>query len=91
MKAMLSDGNALTANKPVTLHERYFRVMIVVASCWTLLGAATMALWLNAPKTSDMYVKMKFLTGGCLFVAMGIDSLLIPIYYVAKRHGADRD
>jgi hypothetical protein len=91
MKVMLSDAGALGASRPVTLHERYFRVMQVVAACWTLVGAVTMAFWLNAPKTSEMYRTMKFVTAGCLFVALGINSVVIPMYYVAKRYGADAE
>jgi hypothetical protein len=87
MKAIFSDGNTLAAPKSLSLHERYLHVIQIVASVWTLLSLVPTFFWMNLPKTSAMYVKLKFMTGGCLFVAFGIYSLLFPLYYVWKRHG----
>jgi hypothetical protein len=72
---------------PSSLLMRCFHVVQIVASIWTLVGAGLQMLGLNLAESSPMHAKVQMASIGCLMVAVGIYSVLLPLYFVLRDAG----
>ena len=91
MKALFGSLDELTAEGSRTKVQPYLQAAQLVASAWSLIGIAINTYDLNVPKNSPLHLQLIICGMGSLFVAMGIYSLQLPFYYIAKRQEKERE
>jgi hypothetical protein len=77
---------AMPVKAEPTLLQRVLRVVQIVATCWTLLGAGVNFFALDHPS-----LKARVFGIGCLLIAAAMYSVLIPLYYVTRSKIPNRN
>ena len=83
MEGMFADGAVLGARK-ISLVQRFLQVMQMVAICWTLLSSALKMWEMKVAADSPLHFKLGMCSVGCLFVAVSLYSVILPLMYFRK-------
>lgn len=85
MKALFSSFDRASESEPMMLWRRCLSALQIVASVWMLMGIIAMTFMRAVPSESPMHTKLQIISIGCVLVAAGLYSVLIPLYFIQRN------
>ncbi len=84
MKTLFSSFYQPKTAEPIALVRRCWSSILAIASIWNMVGILIMSFARGVPGNSPMHPKLQILSIGSIFVAGGLYSVLIPIYFILR-------